>query len=201
MDINIVNKIVLFWVIFFITPGPVWLSVMEVTRNLSFAKIWNFFFKTFLPVNLSIQVPQAIICVIFVEYILNIFSNVGFWLYILSGLYIIYLAFKVINSKRLNINSQLSFVNLAMVMLLSPKIWLLFPSGAVIAIQLQQGMLINSALFASSMLIISFLMFFLYVVIGKIGAKLLKDNFTYLTFVLLILFALFLFFEAIGFTN
>ena len=187
MDINIVNKIVLFWVIFFITPGPVWLSVMEVTRNLSFAKIWTFFFKIFLPVNLSIQVPQAIICVIFVEYIL----------YISSGLYIIYLAFKVMNSKRLNINSQLGFVNLAMVMLLSPKIWLLFPSGAVIAIQLQQGMLINSALFASSMLIISILMFFIYVIIGKIGAKLLKDNFTYLTFVLLILFALFLFYEAI----
>jgi hypothetical protein len=101
------------------------------------------------------------------------------------------------NSKRLNINSQLGFVNLSMVMLLSPKIWLLFPSGAVIAIQLQQGMLINSALFASSMLIISILMFFIYVIIGKIGAKLLKDNFTYLTFVLLILFALFLFYEAI----
>jgi hypothetical protein len=150
---------------------------------------------------LSIQVPQAIICVIFVEYMLNIFSNVGFWLYVSSGLYIIYLAFKVMNSKRLNVNPKLGFVNLAMVMLLSPKIWLLFPSGAVIAIQLQQGMLINSALFASSMLIISILMFFIYVVIGKIGAKLLKDNFTYLTFVLLILFALFLFYEAIDLAN
>ena len=201
MDIDIINKIVLFWVIFFITPGPVWLSVMEVTRNLPSAKVWNFFFKTFLPVNLSIQVPQAIICVIFVEYILNIFSNIGFWLYVSSGLYITYLAFKVINSKRLNVNSQLSFVNLAMVMLLSPKIWLLFPSGAVIAIQLQQGVLINSALFASSMLLISISMFFLYVIIGKIGAKLLKDNFTYLTFILLILFALFLFYEAISLTT
>ncbi len=63
MDLGIINKVILFWVIFFITPGPVWVSVMETTRKLSNASIWNFFVKTFLPVNLSIQVTQAVIYV------------------------------------------------------------------------------------------------------------------------------------------
>jgi tRNA G37 N-methylase Trm5 len=52
--------------------------------------------------------------------------------------------------------------------------------------------------FSISMLIVSNLMFFLYVVIGKMGTKLLKDNFSYLSFFLLVLFSVFLFTEAIN---
>ena len=87
-----------------------------------------------------------------------------------------------------------------MVMLLSPKIWLLFPSGAIIATKLEQGIIVNSLVFSVSMLIVSSVMFVLYVVIGKIGTKLLKDNFSYLSFLLLILFSVFLFTEAINLT-
>jgi len=197
MDAGVFNKIILFWVIFFITPGPVWVSVMEVTRNLPVIKIWGFFLKIFLPVNLTVQFSQAVICVIFVELVLQVFSDVGFWLYILGGSYILYLAYKVISSRNLNVNLELSFVNLAIVMMLSPKIWLLFPSGAIIATQLDQGMILNSIIFAISMLAISSSMFVLYVIIGKMGTKLLKDNFSYLSFFLLVLFAFFLFSEAI----
>ena len=200
MDLGIINKVILFWVIFFITPGPVWVSVMETTRKLSNASIWNFFVKTFLPVNLSIQVTQAVICVIFVDLVSRVFSDIGLWFYILGGSYILYLSYKVISSKQSNINLDLSFSNLAMVMLLSPKIWLLFPSGAIIATKLEQGIIVNSLVFSVSMLIVSSVMFVLYVVIGKIGTKLLKDNFSYLSFLLLILFSVFLFTEAINLT-
>ena len=200
MDLGIINKVILFWVIFFITPGPVWVSVMETTRKLSNASIWNFFVKTFLPVNLSIQVTQAVICVIFVDLVSRVFSDIGLWFYILGGSYILYLSYKVISSKQSNINLDLSFSNLAMVMLLSPKIWLLFPSGAIIATKLEQGIIVNSLVFSASMLIVSSVMFILYVVIGKIGTKLLKDNFSYLSFLLLILFSVFLFTEAINLT-
>jgi len=200
MDLGIINKVILFWVIFFITPGPVWVSVMETTRKLSNASIWDFFVKTFLPVNLSIQVTQAVICVIFVDLVSRVFSDIGLWFYILGGSYILYLSYKVISSKQSNINLDLSFSNLAMVMLLSPKIWLLFPSGAIIATKLEQGIIVNSLVFSVSMLIVSSVMFVLYVVIGKIGTKLLKDNFSYLSFLLLILFSVFLFTEAINLT-
>ena len=198
MDLSIVNKIILFWVIFFITPGPVWVSVMETTRNLSNISIWKFFIKTFLPVNLSVQVTQAIICIIFVDLVSRVFSDIGLWFYILGGSYILYLSYKVLSSKQSNINFELSFSNLAMVVLFSPKVWLLFPSGAIIATQLEQGIIINSLVFSISMLIVSNLMFFLYVVIGKMGTKLLKDNFSYLSFFLLVLFSVFLFTEAIN---
>ena len=198
MDVSIVNKIILFWVIFFITPGPVWVSVMETTRNLSNISIWKFFVKTFLPVNLSIQVTQTVICVIFVDLVSKVFSDVGLWFYVLGGSYILYLSYKVLSSKHSNTNLELSFSNLAMVMILSPKIWLLFPSGAIIATQLEQGIVISSLVFSISMLAVSNLVFVLYVVIGKMGTKLLKDNFSYLSFFLLVLFSAFLFTEAIN---
>jgi len=201
VDIGIVNKIILFWVVFFITPGPVWVSVMEVTRNLPNAKVWNFFLRVFLPVNLTIQFSQAVICVVLVELVLQVFSNVGFWLYILGGSYILYLAYKVINSKNRNINLKLNFSNLAIVMILSPKIWLLFPSGAIIATQLEKGIITTSIIFALLMLVISSLMFAFYVILGKVGTKLLKENFSYLSFFLLMLFALFLFSEAAKLVN
>lgn len=201
MDIGIINKIILFWVIFFITPGPVWVSVMEATRSLPNAKVWNFFLRVFLPVNLTIQFSQAVICVVLVELVLQVFSNVGFWLYILGGSYILYLAYKVINSKNRNINLKLNFSNLAIVMILSPKIWLLFPSGAIIATQLEKGIITTSIIFALLMLAISSLMFAFYVILGKVGTKLLKENFSYLSFFLLMLFALFLFSEAAKLVN
>jgi len=108
----------------------------------------------------------------------------------------LYLAVKAFKSKQSNTTFKLSYVNLAMVMLLSPKIWLLFPSGADIAKSLSENMLINAIVFGVLMLIISSIMFVLYASIGKVGTKLLADNFSYLASALLLLFAIFLFSEA-----
>ncbi|MDC9714813.1 MAG: hypothetical protein PSN36_03180 [Gammaproteobacteria bacterium] len=198
MDINIINKLFVFWVIFYLTPGPVWLSVMEATRNLTFAEILRFFFRVFLTVNLSIQTSQAIICVVFVELISQLFSDIGMWFYLLGSAYTAYLSYKVFKSKRLNTNLNLTVYNLAIIMLLSPKIWLLFPSGAVIATQLNQGIIANSLIFAVIMLLVSNLLFVLYVFIGKVGTRLLKDNFAYLSCLLLVLFSAFLLLEGVN---
>ena len=197
MDIGIFYKVILFWIIFYITPGPVWIAVMEATRKLSFTNIFQFFFKVFLPVNISVQFSQAFVCVIFVELVSKIFSNIGLLFYILGGAYILYLAYKTLKSKKDNTLLDLTFSNLAILVLLSPKIWLLFPSGAVIVNQLNQDVTINAFIFALAMLIVSNLMFAFYAGIGKIGTKLLGNNFSYLAFGLLILFALFLFNEAL----
>ncbi|MCH9758695.1 MAG: hypothetical protein K0U19_06250, partial [Proteobacteria bacterium] len=199
MDIGVLYKIILFWVIFFITPGPVWIAVMEATRKLNFAGTFQFFLKVFLPVNISVQFMQALVCVIFVELVSKVFSNIGLLFYILGGMYILYLAYKTLKSKKNNTLLKLTFSNFAIVMLLSPKIWLLFPSGAAIANQLNQGIIANAFIFAFAMLIVSNLMFVFYAGMGKIGTKLLGNNFSYLAFGLLILFALFLFNEALQF--
>ncbi|SMM98326.1 hypothetical protein SPONN_2119 [uncultured Candidatus Thioglobus sp.] len=196
MDIGVLYKVTIFWVIFYMTPGPVWVSVMEATRKLSFTGIWQFFIRVFLPVNASVQFLQALICAIFVEFVATIFSQIGLLFYILGGSYIAYLAYKTIKSKKSNTLLELSFHHLALVMLLSPKIWLLFPSGAVIASHLSQNIITNAFVFAFIMFVVSNLMFVLYAIIGKIGTKLLKDNFSYLAFWLLVLFASFLFYEA-----
>lgn len=196
LDIEILFKIIVFWTIFYITPGPVWVAVMEATRKLNVSSIWRFFLKVFFPVNITIQLPQAIICVVFITFVSKFFNQIGLFFYLLGGLYILYLAIKAFKNKQANTTFTLSYVNLAMVMLLSPKIWLLFPSGADIAKNLSDNMLINSIVFGVLMLIISSIMFVLYAFIGKVGTKLLADNFSYLASALLLLFAIFLLSEA-----
>lgn len=196
IDLDVLSKVIVFWVIFYITPGPVWVAVMEATRKLSNAEIWKFFLRIFLLANISVQFFQAIICVIFVKFISTFFSQIGLFFYLLGGLYILYLAYKTFMSKQSNTTFDLSYINLAMILLLSPKIWLLFPSGAVIANQLSENIISNSLIFALTMLVVSCLMFFLYVIIGRVGTKLLADNFSYLASGLLFLFAIFLFNEA-----
>ena len=196
LDTEVLLKVIIFWIIFFITPGPVWVAVMEATRKLSLSEIWRFFLSVFLPVNITVQFIQAIVCVVFITFVSKFFSQIGLFFYLLGGLYILYLAIKAFNSKQSNTTFKLTYVNLAMVMLLPPKIWLLFPSGADIAKNLSESMLINAVAFGMLMLIISSTMFVLYTFIGKVGTKLLADNFSYLAAALLLLFALFLFNEA-----
>ncbi len=196
MDTGILYKVILFWGVFFITPGPVWISVMEATRRLSFPETVQFYFKVFFPVITTVQLAQTVVCVVFIELVSQYFSQVDLLLYILGGSYISFLAYKTLKSKQSNSVFELGFINLAMIMFLSPKIWLLFPSGAVIVNQLTQSTLTNAIVFGGSMILISSCMFVLYILIGKLGTRLLKDNFSYLAFGLLLLFALFLFNEA-----
>ncbi|SMN16215.1 hypothetical protein CRYPA_65 [uncultured Candidatus Thioglobus sp.] len=93
---------------------------------------------------------------------------------------------------------KLSFTNLFMIMLLSSKIWILFPSGAVIANQLNFWLIVNASIYAFIMFTVSSMLFYFYVLIGKIGQKLLKDNFSYLVTFLLSIFAIFLFIQGFG---
>ena len=173
---------------------------MEATRKLNIGDIGQFFIRVFFPVNITIQFSQAIVCVVFISVVSQFFSQIGLFFYLLGGIYILYLAYKAFQSKKANTAFKLSFVNLMMVMLLSPKIWLLFPSGAVIANQLSESMLVNGLVFGVCMLAISSTMFVFYVVIGKVGTKLLADNFSYLAASLLLFFAIFLFYQAFIFS-
>jgi hypothetical protein len=195
VNIEIFNKILFFWFIFFVTPGPVWLAVMATTNQQAAKDIVKFFFTVFLSVNLIIQVPQAIVSVVFVDIITQLFSAAGYVFYFLGGAYILFMAAKSFKAGWTDSPLQLSFVNLLMIMLLSPKIWILFPSGAVIANQLNLGLMVNAGIYAFIMFSVSSILFYFYVLIGKIGQKLLKDNFSYLVTFLLGIFAMFLFIQ------
>lgn len=196
MNIHVLYQVIVFWIVFFITPGSVWIAVMEVTRKLNIKDIQQFYIRVFFPTNVIIQFSQAIICVVFINIVSQFFSQIGLFFYLLGGIYILTLAYKAFRSKQTNTTFKLSFTNLMMVMLLSPKIWLLFPSGAVIANQLSENLLLNGLIFGLCMLVISSTMFVLYVIVGKVGTKLLADNFSYLTAGLLLFFAIFLFYQA-----
>ncbi len=196
MDIAIFNKVLFFWFIFYITPGPVWLAVMAATAKKNYHQILVFF-SIFLTVNLIVQFPQAFFSVVFIDTVIRLFGEIGFIFYFLGGGYIFYLAIQTLKSHQAESSIQLSFSNLSLIMLLSPKIWILFPSGALIANQLNLGLLTNAGVYALTMFIISSVMFFFYVMIGKIGQIILKNNFSYLIFLLLSGFSLFLLFEGI----
>ena len=66
--------------------------------------------------NISIQFTQAIICVVFITFVSNFFSQIGLVLYLFGGLYILYLSYKAFISKQTNTTFELSFLNLATVM-------------------------------------------------------------------------------------
>ncbi len=193
MDIEVFNKVLFFWFIFFITPGPVWLPVMAVTAKKSWSQVVRFFLSTFFIANLFIQVPQAIVSVLFVGVITQIFGEIGFIFYFVGGTYIFYLSFKAFKSRQKKSSLQLNVVNLAMLMLLSPKIWLLFPSGASITNQLTPNLMLNAGIYALTMLSVSSAIFFFHVLVGKVGQKILDDNFSYLVVFLLSGFGVFLF--------
>ena len=197
MNIEAFNKILLFWFVFYITPGPVWLAVMASIAKQSTKKIITFFLKTFLIVNIIIQFSQAFLSVVFIEFVTKSFGEIGFIFYFFGSGYIFYLAYKALKAQQAESNLKLSFMNLAIIMLLSPKIWILFPSGAVIANELNLGLMLNASIYASIMFLTSSLLFFFYVVVGKIGQRVLKDNFPYLVFFLLSGFGLFLLVEGI----
>ena len=192
MDLSILYKMMFFCFIFHITPGPVWVSVMEATRTLSIAAIGAFFARVFLPVNGVIQFSQALLCYVFADFIVKAFAELAVLLYIGAASYILYLAWKTIQSKQNNQVLKLSFTNLAMVMLLSPKIWLLFPSGGVIAVNLTGIAWLNALVYASCLFFTGTLMFFLYVGLGKMATKILGDKFAYLSATILVIFAAFL---------
>ena len=198
MNIEVLNKILFFWFIFFVTPGPVWLAVMATTSQQTTKEIIKFFFAVFLSVNLIVQVPQAIASVVFVDIIIQLFGAIGYIFYFLGGAYILYMAIKSFKAGQADLQLKLSFTNLLLIMLLSPKIWILFPSGAVIANQLNLGLVTNAGIYALIMFIVSSTLFYFYVLVGKIGQKLLKDNFSYLTAFLLGIFAIFLFIQGFG---
>jgi threonine/homoserine/homoserine lactone efflux protein len=197
MNIEAFNKILIFWFVFYITPGPVWLAVMATTAKQSTKKIITFFLKTFLIVNIIVQFSQAFLSVVFIEFVTKSFGEIGFIFYFFGSGYIFYLAYKALKAQQAESNLKLSFMNLAIIMLLSPKIWILFPSGAVIANELNLGLMLNASIYASIMFLTSSLLFFFYVVVGKIGQRVLKDNFPYLVFFLLSGFGLFLLVEGI----
>lgn len=196
MDIEIFNKVLFFWFIFYITPGPVWLAVMAATAQKNNRQILVFF-GVFLAVNLVVQFPQAFISVVFIETVVRLFGEIGFIFYFLGGGYIFHLAVKALKAHQAESTLQLSFSSLSLIMLLSPKIWILFPSGALIANQLNLGVLTNASIYALTMFITSSVLFFFYVMVGKVGQKILKDNFSYLVFLLLGGFGVFLLFEGI----
>ncbi|MCH9645193.1 MAG: hypothetical protein K0U08_00890 [Proteobacteria bacterium] len=196
MDIEIFNKVLFFWFIFYITPGPVWLAVMAATAQKNNRQILVFF-GVFLAVNLVVQFPQAFISVVFIETVVRLFGEIGFIFYFLGGGYIFHLAVKALKAHQAESTLQLSFSSLSLIMLLSPKIWILFPSGALIANQLNLGVLTNASIYALTMFITSSVLFFFYVMVGKMGQKILKDNFSYLVFLLLGGFGVFLLFEGI----
>lgn len=196
MDIEIFNKVLFFWFIFYITPGPVWLAVMVATAQKNNRQILVFF-GVFLAVNLVVQFPQAFISVVFIETVVRLFGEIGFIFYFLGGGYIFHLAVKALKAHQAESTLQLNFSSLSLIMLLSPKIWILFPSGALIANQLNLGVLTNASIYALTMFITSSVLFFFYVMVGKMGQKILKDNFSYLVFLLLGGFGVFLLFEGI----
>lgn len=192
MNSQTLLDITIFWIIFYSTPGPVWAAVMAFVKDKSVTEIILMFIKVFTLVNIVVQVNQAILSVVFIDIINNIFADFGKFFYLIGALYIGYLAIKILSSATHNTSFQLRFKDLFVIMLFSPKIWTLFPAGGLIAYDLTQSVWVNALIFATIMLVVSSFFFFVYTIVAKTFYRFLKDKFNYVTFILLLFFAIFL---------
>ncbi len=195
LDSDLLSKLILFWVIFYITPGPVWVAIMESAKDKGISGVLRLFVKVFLPANIGIQVPQAFLVVLFIDSISTFIAGLEFVFYLCGALYILYMAVNVLQSKVANTSFSLSLGSLVIILLLSPKIWTLFPAGAVIATDLSTDIMANAVIFAGIMFAVSTTLYFFYAFLGIVAYQLLKEKFSYISFVLLVLFAGFLFVE------
>jgi threonine/homoserine/homoserine lactone efflux protein len=193
MTINtlVLADVISFWLMFYITPGPVWGAVMSDAKDKNIKQILSLLL-IFSTVNISVQFTQAVLSVVFMDTVIKIFASIDIWLYFFGASYILYLALKVFYSTTQKVSFTLQVRDLAVIMLLSPKIWTLFPVGATLAYRLSETMWVNAIIFAILMIIISSFFFFVYVGIAKSFYYILKDKFNYITTILLLLFALFL---------
>ncbi len=186
-----------FAALFFVSPGPVWVAVMEATRTRSPADIARFALTVFLPAALLIQGLIAAACVVFMTPIAASFERVGTALYIMGGSYIAYLAVRVMRQRQTQAAFTLRFRDLAIIMMTSPKVWLLFPVGAISAVQISPILALNASLYALVMMAVAQSFFVLYAAIGKLLTRWMDEAVTYLSAGLLALFALYLWWQAI----
>ncbi len=183
----------IFWLSFALSPGPFWLAWMSYTAQNSLKTAY----RVYLSYLFTAFFLQTLILCWIVLYFGATFSEYFDWLYLLSGIYIAYLA---ITSFKLTLSSKpikFRYLEMSMISLTNPKVYLSVPAGAISATY-TGSIFLDSLIFAGVVMLPCVLLgSIIYAGIAKASNHLLKSkNFLGMfSSGLLALYAVYLFYE------
>jgi len=182
-----------FWSAFVFSAGPFWIATMEAAPNTTFRKLYQDYFLYlifgWLPVLLATTLLSSLLATIDPSAIVA--------MHLLGGLYIIFLAFKVLRAKITTGQSfNFDWKNMSMVTYLNPKVWLLLPVGFLTA-KITDSQAVNVAFFYFSGIPVFLFGVFFWGVIGRAGAKLSLRYISYFNAGLLACFGIYLVYQGI----
>lgn len=190
---DVVIPTLIFWATFVFSAGPFWIATMEAAPRTTFRKLYSdyvlYLIFGWLPVLLATSLLSDVI------------SRIGTTsfaaMHLLGGLYILYLAVKVLRAK-ITTGKPFDFnwKNMCLVTYLNPKVWILLPVG-FLAAQLTDSLLLNIAFFYFSGIPLFLFGIFFWGSIGRAGAKISFQYISYFNALLLAAFGGYLFYNGI----
>jgi threonine/homoserine/homoserine lactone efflux protein len=190
---EVIIATLLFWSAFVFSAGPFWIATMEAAPGTTFKKLYSDYFLYLI----FGWLPVAVTCAILSDVIANIDENIFAAMHLFGGLYILFLAFKVLRAK-ITTGKPFDFnwKNMSIVTYLNPKVWILLPVGFLTA-QLTESLAINIAFFYFSGIPMFLFGVYFWGMIGRAGAKISFKYISYFNAFLLAAFGLYLIYNGI----
>lgn len=191
---EVIVATLLFWSAFVFSAGPFWIATMEAAPGTTFKKLYSDYFLYLI----FGWLPVAVTCAILSDVIANIDENIFAAMHLFGGLYILFLAFKVLRAK-ISTGKPFDFnwKNMSIVTYLNPKVWILLPVGFLTA-QLTESLAVNIAFFYFSGIPLFLFGVFFWGTIGRAGAKISFKYISYFNAFLLAAFGLYLIYNGIN---
>ena len=177
-----------FWSAFVFSAGPFWIATMEAAPATTFRKLYSDYFLYLI----FGWLPVLVITSLLSSAIKSADPRLFIAMHLLGGIYVIYLAYKVIIAKiRTGEAFDFNWKNMAIVTWLNPKVWILLPVGFLTA-RVSDSLPLNITFYYFSGIPIFLFGVFFWGMIGRAGARISIRYISYFNAALLTGFALYL---------
>ena len=187
----------LFWSAFVFSAGPFWIATMEAAPGTTFKKLYADYFLYLI----TGWLPIAVVCAVLSDVIAGIDESIFAAMHLFGGLYIFFLAYKVLRAK-ITTGKPFDFnwKNMSIVTYLNPKVYILLPVGFLTA-KISESLPVNIAFFYFSGIPLFLFGVFFWGMIGRAGAKISFKYISYFNAFLLCTFGAYLIYNGIILTN
>lgn len=178
---DVVLPTLIFWATFVFSAGPFWIATMEAAPGTTFRKLYS----DYVLYLLFGWLPVLLVTSLLSDAISGLGNTSFAAMHLLGGLYILYLAVKVLRAKFTTGKPfDFNWKNMCLVTYLNPKVWILLPVGFLTA-QLTENLSLNIAFFYFSGIPLFLFGIFFWGSIGRAGAKISFQYISYFNAVLL----------------
>ena len=166
---------------------------MEAAPGTTFKKLYSDYFLYLI----FGWLPVATSCAILSDVISNIDDSIFAAMHLFGGLYILFLAYKVLHAKVTTGKPfDFNWKNMCIVTYLNPKVWILLPVGFLTA-KLSDSLAVNITFFYFSGIPLFLFGVFFWGMIGRAGAKISFKYISYFNAFLLAAFGLYLIYNGV----